>query len=80
MIREVIDCDRCKKKESVLPSGRFRLAVGSSPDGAGSIDTDYETVDLCPDCIAKELASFLKAMNSDIDRYHWVKHIRGGKL
>ena len=77
MERTVVDCDRCKKPNSVLPSGRLNVATHRGLDAAGSNSTDYTRVDLCPDCVAARLRTFLDTLGYDEGRA-WVRETTNG--
>jgi hypothetical protein len=74
--RNVIDCDLCGAKESVIPRvGEFSVAVDRYTDAAGSMDTNYENVDMCPTCTAKALKAFLSKLSYD-DAEKWYKELK----
>lgn len=73
--RTVIDCDKCKKPNSVLESGRLQVAVHRGLDAAGSNDTHYEQIDLCPNCQSRELERFLGCLNYEEGK-KWVTRVR----
>ncbi len=67
MERKVVDCDRCGAPDSV-EQGRFDVAVDRGLDAAGSNETDYRKVDLCPGCMAVELKAIIKKMSLEEGR------------
>lgn len=74
MERKVVDCDRCQTPESVRPEGRLQVPVHRGLDAAGSNETDYQRVDLCPSCLAAELKEFIKPLGYDEGK-EWTKKV-----
>lgn len=61
MQRIVIDCDKCGKPvDSELC--RFPFSIGDYTDSAGDTDTLDKSIDLCVDCISRQLMLFILAL------------------
>jgi hypothetical protein len=56
--RKVIDCDKCKAKEVKDPV-HVSAPVDRKADGAGSMETEFEDVDLCGKCAGTVISAFL---------------------
>jgi hypothetical protein len=74
--RTVYDCDCCGAKNA--DTQNISVAIDRAMDGAGSMETEYQSVDLCGKCMKKAIEELLQpftfAMGKQwIERVHRVK-------
>ena len=74
----IIRCDSCKKTHDHAKS--IGVYIDRRMDGAGSMEDEWATVDLCPDCMARELGTLMNGKSNVIGNHvygqDWVDRVR----
>ncbi len=73
--KEIVICDRCNDEVAIDEHISLSFVIDRKLDASGSIDNEFEYIDLCNVCASIELEGFVTPL-SNTERKEWIAKIR----